>query len=315
MIFFGENADGSFRLDCVSSVVINSEISVPADDMTVKVEADSLPSLWKIYAAKDGAYTLGDAIKSGGILFEGIVDEQVTTRGISGGFVTVYARSPAALALDSECETGRYVNPSAEVMYKRHLARFGIKNGGGEKKCAVGEMNVAKGQSHYGAVRKFCAVFLGTIPRISSVGVFRSDVYSGDTIVFGSGGIGFEDITVRERRCVRVSRITASLQSGETTVVNPAAISDGIKSERRISLLDSSTGTLSDADRIIKNGEDKRLTVSLDCLGYLGDIVGRSAKLDYTGFEQLSFAVAKTKYTSGENGERTRVVLALRQKE
>ena len=317
MIFFGEDGSGSFLLENALTVEINSELGVPADDMTVSFSCDSVPHLRRIYAAKDGASSLEQARARGALLFAGIVDEQVTSVEPFGSTVTVYARSLAALPLDNECESGQYVDPTLEVMFKKHLERFGIKSGSKlRKSCSGGVMNISKGQSHYAAVRKFCTVFLGTIPRVDSVGVFRSDVYeTGETVVFGSGGVDFIGMTVRERRCVRVSCVTAVSNGGVIRVRNRGAEGDGIIREKRISLLDSSTGTLSDADSIIKSGERKRLTVSLRCVGMLGDIVGSKAKLDRDGFSTLSFVVVKTKYKAGQGGDTTDVVLALSEKE
>ena len=152
MNFYGKTSNGSAVLPSAVSVEINRELGVPADDMSVTF-CGGLPinePLFEVIAEDCGR-----------VLFRGIVDEQITGSGKNGSFVTVYARSPAALPLDSECESGSYTDPSLDLMIKRHLAPFGIECVGDMPRAKGGTLSIAKGQSHYAAVRKFCSVFYG----------------------------------------------------------------------------------------------------------------------------------------------------------
>ncbi len=313
MRFFGENGGGSFPIDNISGVTINSELGVPADDLTVVIVGADVPSLWKIYALKDGAVSIEDAKKRDAVIFDGYVDEQVSGEDKSGKTVTVYARSPASLPLDSECGQAEYLDPTADVIFRKHLSCFGIENTSGKTSSKSGVMSITKGQSHYTAVRRFCEMFLGSECRINGAGKFYPDVRDvGGRLSFGEGGIGFYSITIREKRCLRVSQVTAESSSGEIVVKNEDAIRCGIVRQRRMSLFDSATGTLSDADAVIKRGEENSLVVTLRCGGYLGDIIGCSACVSYGELDGKEFSVIKTKYSSGSSGKETVVVLRQR---
>ena len=317
MIFFGENKSGRFQLPEAASVVINCELDVPADDMTVTFPVSDFPPLWRIYAACDGSPVPGESME--GVCFCGVVDEQITSGDGAVYTTTICARSPAALPLDSECEYGEYVNPSLEVMTSRHLAPFGIASDSAPAQTLRGTMTVARGRSHYYAVRRFCSIFLGTVPRIDSLGRFRPDVrLGGEAIIFSPVTHGhnvqnrrlFTRLTVKQRRYSLISRVTAETGEKPAVVTDAKAASDGITRERRISLPNSRTGTLSDADELIRKGRAASFEAELLCHGFLGDIVGRRAVLEAQGLEKTALIVTKTRYTGSAGTQTTRVTLA-----
>ena len=271
--------------------------------------SQDLPVLWRIYAVTGSFQSVDGAEENGALAFVGIVDEQSSVTDAFDSVTRVYARSPAALALDSECEPGEYVLPSADVMYRRHLMPFGIKTDSLSNEKIGTEMSISRGASHYGAVRKFCETFLGTTPRIGSTGVFRSDAYlDGEELTFGSGGIGYSSIKVRYRRCCRISKVIAAAGGASVSVENGGAVSEGIERVRRIDLADSRTGTLIDADDLIAAGEKAAFQAQTVCRGCLGDIIGKRARIDIPGGEGL--VIVKTKYTSNAGGETTTVTFA-----
>lgn len=300
MKFYGESENGGFLLPEAVSAEIDSEYGVPADSMTVRFSGVSTPELYRIDACTD----------EGEVIFRGIVDEQETTETVSGVTSAVYARSPAALPLDNECEPGEYTDPSLEVVVKRHLDRFGIVCSE-HPTAAFGKMNVARGQSHWTAVKTFCSVFLGTEPRVNSVGEFRTNCFTGgEPIVFGGSGIGFTSVKSSVNRYCRISKIYVGT-SGDPLVISDAdAQNRGIIRERRLSLSDSRTGTLFDADEMIAKSKLKARTVELVCPCFIGDIVGRTAAVEYGSFYGREMYVIKTKYTANGSGERTTVTLA-----
>lgn len=316
MIFFGENGGGTFLLPNALSVEINSEFGVPADDMTVKFARGVPLDMRRIYAVRDGYPSLEAAKRDGGVIFIGTVDETVSSLGASGESVTVYSRSPAALPLDNECEPGQYIDPTLDVMFIKHLARFGIVRGGDDARAKTGgTLTAARGQSHWSVVSKFCAIFLSCVPRISFTGEFRPDTYlDGGEIVFdNAGGIPFSNARIRVKRCGRVSRVYAETGGGRVVVDNADAHSDGIIRERRIYLDNSRTGTLSDADSVIKKGEEKALTASVSCVGFLGDVVGRRARVALPELSDRELFIYRTKYTRDARGGRTQAVLSVRE--
>lgn len=300
MTFYGENESGRFELPAAISVEINCELGVPADDMTVTFPG-ALPTLFRIYAQENGEE-----------VFCGVADEQIETRGNDGCKTTVCARSLAALALDSECEAGEYVSPSLSVMYLKHLLPFGITPDSELPNVSGSSMTVARGQSHYFAVKKFCSIFMETQPRIDSTGRFRADARKGgEPIVFGRSGIGFSRLVVRKRRCGLISKVFVTTDGKPVTVSDKEAILNGVVRERRISLLDSRTGTLSDADEIIRKGRASAFEAELLCPDFLGDIVGSSAAVKGGGLDGMKLVIKRTKFTAGGSSPQTRVTLAL----
>ena len=310
LIFYGENPDGVFRLPEPLSVEINCEIGVPADDMTA-VFCRPLPELWKIYACKEGAFSPEDAKEKGLLIFAGIVDEQIRTE--SGGRCreTVCARSPAALALDNECEPGQYTDPSLDVIFRMHLSRFGIKTEELDIKCRTGIMNIPRGFSHYAAAERFCRMFLSSVPRIDSIGVFRPNAYiEGKPISFGGRtGIRVLSVTKKLRRCAVISKVYADTDSKPAVVINEEALGNGIIRERRINLSDSATGTLSDADAVIAKGQRDHRVTEILCAGALFDILGREAVSDAS---DIVMTIVKTKYIFSGGTEKTAVALTLK---
>ncbi len=312
MIFFGENSSGIFRLPSAAKIEIDSEVGVAADSLCVVFVSAELPQLWRIYGCSDDCLNVGQIFTKGKMVFLGIVDEQRVVQTGSGVSVTITARSPAAAALDCECESGQYTDASAEVMFSQHLERFGIKNGSGDK-SGTGVLNIPKGVSHYEAVGRFCRQILNTEPRINSVGVFYWNAFQdSEEIVFDNdAGVGFWCAEYIEKRCERISGVIVNTDGGVCVCEDEEAARNGVVRERRLDLRSSATGTLSDADRLIDRGRRKSEQLRLWCSGYTGDIVGMKAKVEGTPMntDDGDVYVTAVKYISDQNGERTRVTL------
>ncbi len=316
MIFAGVCRGETYVFDEAVSVSINQEIFVPADDMTVVFPySESFPKLEMIYALEDGCGDVDEAIESGDVLFKGIVDEQVFKADSGGADITVYARSMAAVLLDNECEPIQYTSPSVDVIYSKHIEPFGVELKDTKVKCRSGMLRITKGSSHYRALEKFCSEFLNTVPRIDSRGICRVDVYECDDVIYfdNRDGIGFGFISVSDKRYSRISKVHVSIENGyDTTVSDSESISRGIIRERYMSLLDSKTGTLSDAYDVIESGAADSFSVSLKCGERLINMIGAKAYVSAEGCEGEEFVVSRIKYISDGNGERTSVLLRLR---
>ena len=112
MIFEGICSGEVVGLYNALTVEINQELSVPADSMTVSFAYNGeFPSIERIYALESDCIDIDKAIEKGDVLFSGIVDEIILTADTSQAFVTVYARSLAALLIDNECKPTEYINP------------------------------------------------------------------------------------------------------------------------------------------------------------------------------------------------------------
>lgn len=313
MIFAGiENGETHIFREIVS-VSINQEIFVPADDMTVVFPySEGFPKLEKIYALDDDCGDIEEAILRREVLFEGIVDEQVFKADSDGADITVYARSMAALLLDNECEPTEYSSPSLDVVYFKHLRPFGVELKDMKTKCRNGSLRITKGSSHYRVLEKFCNEFLNSVPRIDARGFCRTDVFDCDDVIRfdNRNGVGFSYISISDNRYSRISKIHVSKNGGyDTTLNDEESISKGIVRERYMCLLDSKTGTLSDAYEAIESGAINSFSVTLKCGERLINTIGARAEVDVRGCENAELVVAQVKYKADRNGEYTRVKL------
>ena len=298
--FVGINGSGLFDLPEAVKAVMNSEYGVPADDMTVTFPR-TIPLLWRILAVDE----------NGDVLFEGLADEQVENVSANGVTVTVYARSPAALPLDNECEPADYYYPSIDIIFEKHLRQFGIKLDE-DSEClseGCGEMNIGRGVSHYGAVKRFCSAFLGAVPRISRTGVFYPNGRREGLIVFGDGGIPISTLSRRSRRYGKLSSVIAI--DGDSTIIvrDSDAEAQGILCERRMYLSDSRTGFLCDADDMLAASKRGCELLDISSPEAVGDIVGCSASVAFDGSNESGYTVVKTRCVYSADGEQSFVRL------
>lgn len=311
MIFAGECSGEIYRLPEAESVEINQELYVPADDLTVVFPySGDIPGLHKIYVLDDECGDVDRAIEKNDVLFKGVVDEQILSADVNGASIKVYARSMAAVLLDNECPPMMYVNPSGDVICGKHIEPFGVDFEIADVNCRCGELAIPKGSSHYRAVEKFCAEFLGTVPRVDGKGVCRFDTFEnvGDILFDNKFGVEFESVTVCENRYSRISRVYVSGENGYDMTVNDGETQSlGIVRERYLNLANSETGTLSDADNIIRNGRMQSLSVTLMCGGCLINKIGFNAAVSVEGCEGESFVVSQVKYTAINGIEKSRV--------
>lgn len=305
MKYYGDYGCGAEILPQPVSVTMECEIGVPADKLNV-VFSCVIPQLRMIYMC-DGDFSRDN------IIFIGYVDVQKTDISQSGITVTIEARSPASLPLDSDCESGQYTDPASDILFEEHLKAFGITNGS-EITCADGALNIPKGESHYGAVERFCTTLCNTTPRIDSLGVFFVDAYRDDEkeIIFENGaGISFSRVEHTKRRSALVSSVIVNSGGRVCVCTDDSAVNDGIVRERRLDLSCTLTGTLADADRIIESGRQNSEQVRLWCSGYLGDILGMRAKVRGLGSVDINgqLYIASVKYNENKNEQITIVNL------
>lgn len=317
MIFAGVCGDEVVELSNAISVEINQELGVPADSMVVSFAYNSdFPSIEKIYALEGDCIDIDNSIQNGDVLFSGIVDEIILTADTSSATVKIYARSMAALLIDNECQPTEYVNPSIEVIYNKHLLPFGITLGNKPICKKRGTLTLHKGASHFKALESFCKTFLSTTPRIDHKGLCKTD----DTAVTESlcfdnkKGISFEYISICDNRYSRISKVYVKSGSNDydTVISDSEAEKKGVVRQRYLSLLSSKSGTLSDADDIIKNGRDNSLSVVLKSNERIINKLGCRAVVNAKHCEGGEFIVKALKYTANSKGESTTVNLGPR---
>ena len=316
MVFAGEYEGKIYRLPEAESLEINQELYVPADDLTaVFPYSVDIPEIHIIYVLDDGCPNRDEAVEKRDVLFKGVVDERILSADVNGASIKIHSRGMAAVLLDNECQPMTYVNPSADIICGKHIEPFGVDFEIKSVQCRIGELAVAKGNSHYKVVERFCSEFLNTVPRVDGNGTLRLDTFEnvGDILFDNKYGIPFESVEVCENRYSRISRVYVSGDKGYDMAVNDSeAQSLGIVRERYLNLASSETHTLSDADNIIKNGRMKSLSVTLVCEGCLLNRIGYNAAVNVEGCEDREFIVAQVKYVLENGIEKSRVRLILK---
>lgn len=317
MIFAGVCKRETFVIDNVLSVEINQELAVPADDLTLTfVYSDGIPEFERIYAVSDNCRDIDRAVERGEVLFSGIVDEQTLTADKDYARVTLCARGLSALLIDNECCPTEYVNPTPDLIYVRHLAPFGIKLSSiNLEKLRQGRMRVEKGSSHYKVLSDFCSDFLGTVPRIDCSGICRTDCFDRkEELIFDNrGAIPFGYVRINNNRYSRISKVYISRNGAfDMEEADTEAVEMGIVRERYLSLLNSKTGTLSDADKVIENGRKDIFSVVVKSPTCLINKLGCKARVNIEQCMGRELVVSAVNYRANCDGEQTTVRLSLK---
>ncbi len=104
-------------------------------------------------------------------VFFGYVDEQIEEEGDGGRFLSVTARSLAAVLLDNEAAPQTYCMPSMPLLMQRHFRPLGFTAFVGNAQAYSGELVVTKGMSEWSVLQQFCRYFTRTKPKIRRDGV------------------------------------------------------------------------------------------------------------------------------------------------
>ncbi|MVB11111.1 hypothetical protein CAFE_18140 [Caprobacter fermentans] len=296
MICFGTGPEGEFRLPAPVRIRLDRDADAPADGF------EGVFPMPKSCGPLTGlTIQNGD----GSALFDGIVDEQ--EQGLSGGTLTLSARSRAALLLDNEAMPQNYVNPSLGTVFDRHVRPYGFARYLGEDKVFSGTLSVSKGMSEWAAAASFCTRFLKTEPRVVN-GVFdASGAAPGREIVFGKGGVRFTSGLLRNRNCELYSEVYALDPDGGAYFLAAADSGAETLGVRRRRFLSGGA----DASAVLKKAEQSAFEAVLDCPGNIAAPPLSPARIAGTETGG-SLCVRSARYVLEAQGEHT--VITLRRK-
>lgn len=291
-------------LDNVLTVILNADVEVPADDLTITIPYDE-----KISENADfiTAFLDDEAV------FTGQIDEIIGIKSKDGAITKITARSPSAFLLDNEAEPLTYINPSADFIFNRHLMPFGLTEYDADDIPFFGTLKIDKGMTHWQVFRNFCINRYGKEPRITGKGkAFFKGFESGKTINFGKNGIGYTAIRESKRRFKLISEVRLKLTEAGTyggCIKNENPECKGIERVRYVNATADKT-TVQTADNIIEKSNSDSYSIALDCVGCLIESIGRPAVLDDDMFGRIeNLTVRKIRYTVGSDGEKTTVTL------
>lgn len=284
------------------NVVLCKDFNVPADSVELSLSGTGILPLKTL-----------ELYKADVLIFSGEVDEQIEELS-QNPHTELVARSSAARLIDSEAYPMSFVNPSAEDIFKYCAKPLGFNILYGENKEYLGRFTVAKGTSCFAVIKRFADEVYKGVPRCEGDAIYIDGIKNTQKIIFGGDGVAFESLRVADLRCNIVSTVLVKLKDGEgytKAVVNSKAEAQGINRIRYLNATLGSSSSLADADRILADGESNSFYAEVLCRGFLGDALGKSAKV-YKHDEELY--VSALRYTFGKNGEYTKLTLKRKEK-
>ena len=288
----------------VLTVVLNSDVDVPADDLTI-----TIPYSEAVCRNAD----LITAFLDDRIVFRGQIDELIGIKSNGGAITKITARSPSAFLLDNEAEPLTYINPSADFIFGRHLKPFGITEYIADNVPFFGSLKIDKGMSHWQVFRNFCVNRYGKEPRITGDGkaLFKG-CEGGEIVKFGKNGIGYTSIRESKKRFKLITEVKLKLTESGTyggCLKNDNSECKGIERVRYVNATSDKT-TVQTADDIIAKSNSDSYSVTLECAGCLIDTIGRPALIEDEMFGKTeNLTVRKIRYTVGSDGMKTTVTL------
>lgn len=291
-------------IDNVLTVILNADVEVPADDLTITIPYDETVSENADYIT---------AFLDEKTVFKGQIDEIIGIKSTDGAITKITARSPSAFLLDNEAEPLTYINPSADFIFSRHLKPFRLTEYDADDVPFFGTLKIDKGMTHWQVFRNFCINRYGTEPRITGEGkAYFKGYESGETIFFGKDGIDYTAIRESKRRFKLISEVRLKLTESGTyggSIKNENPDCKGIERVRYVNATADKT-TIQTADNIIRKSNSDSYSIALECVGCLIESIGRSAVLDDEMFGRIeNLTVRKIRYSVGNDGEKTTVTL------
>ncbi len=291
-------------LENVLTVVLNMDIDVPADDLTI-----TIPYNRQISENADFV----EAFSDGELVFKGRIDEIVGIKTVDGAITKIAARSPAAALLDNEAEPLTYINPSAKFIFGKHLKPFGFTDYDADDIPFFGTFKIDKGMTHWQVLRNFCINRYRSEPRITGDGkVYFRGLEKGDTVFFGKNQEEYTSIKESKKRFKLITEVMLKLTSFGTyggSIKNENPECDGQTRIRYVNAASDKT-SIETADDIIKQSNSESYSVVLECLGCRIKSIGKPACINEEMFGTIeNLIVRKIRYAIGSSGEKTTVTL------
>ena len=168
------------------------------------------------------------------LLFDGIVDEQLTENGEDGKKVTLKCRGKGALLVDNEARPCTYYRLSDKDLFTTHLAPYGFSQLCTQKSAVQYNFVIPKGYSQWDVLSSFCLKSYGREPSVSPQGmVYTYPNYREQKHLVSNtaqGGIRFTRSQLRYQRYGVISRVYLQDNQGyySSFVDNPRSLNLGI---------------------------------------------------------------------------------------
>ena len=291
--------DAEDRSVCFTSplkVSIVSSLDAPADRLSAvfAVKGD-VPALYSAEVLKDGER-----------VFYGLIDEQSVELNRNGSFLSVSARSLAALLLDNEAHPQIYCSPSMPLLMKRHFEPLGFKSYRGTEKAFNGQLVVSKGMSEWSLLKSFCRYFAQTEPRITKNGVIDISGEQKDEVLCLAPDRAYS-IRHELRNKALISEIRArTYASGDYIMPIKSDLAEELRIQRKryVNAVGSRSGTVISSRRIIKQSEREYESLVVGCAGCMLCDTGITLRI---AGDKKQYRIREVVYTLDTSGEKTSI--------
>lgn len=168
------------------------------------------------------------AYHDGAVVFYGVVDGYTITCDVRGASVKLYGRTPAALLMDNEAESGDYYNVGLEYILKHHVYPWGVTDVELADTQSLARFTVSSGQSEWSVLREFLEFSGGLEPRFTAQGKLLLDGRKpGNTLVV-SGNTPLLSTELSDIRYGVISEVLVKKsRGGSSTVQNERFLARG----------------------------------------------------------------------------------------
>ncbi len=254
------------------------------------------------------------------LFFAGIVDEQKFEVISSGCFLTIKARSIAALLIDNEASPQMYKRPSLDLIFKRHVKPYGFTSISGDKSTFSATLEVERGVSEWDVLARFCSTCLNTIPVVNADGsIDASGIPASGILTFSndSNGIKYTSIRQQYNRHKLISEIIVCEPYAPIYVEkirDNGLIENGISRRKFLSMAEDSTSaekvSIETAEQMIADAKKKFNEVRITCPGAIFAQIGSKARIEDHILGSLeNLTVHDLEYSLSQNGEFTTFTL------
>lgn len=253
------------------------------------------------------------------LIFNGIVDEQITRISDNGVLLELHARSLAALLLDNEANPCVYSLPSLEVIYNNHVKEYGFVGFNGNKESFPKEFEVSKGISQWEVLNKFCKEYLNTVARVEPSSFINTNANKGSKKISFSNktndSIKYSYISENNKRVKVISEVAMRCSKDgvySTKVFNKKFEGKDIKRKRYIDCINSSDPAFV-ADNIINKSNKEAYEIKIICPGLVRVNLFDDAQVDDKVLGYINdLYVSAINYSLNSNLEKCEITLKRR---
>lgn len=252
-----------------------------------------------------------------GLIFEGVVDEQILY--FSESLSTeIIARSMEALLLDNEACPEVFTNPSSSLIFSRYARVCSLEKLDAPGMALKGVLKVYKGTSCYQVLKEFCERVYGKAPFVLGRKLCIADNEARKEILFSDKGEGVlcSKIERSFRRCDLISKVmvkTLSDGAYSKEICDEKSVASRVYRQRYTDVSDLDAVSLLKAQKILETGRKRAVAFEVTTKNRLLDSLGCSAAVSAGGREYNNLVVTDILYTLKDRKEETKITLSAKE--